>query len=305
MTNLTDGLPKENEITRLYGRDHALIGMLHLLPLPGAPRFDPAAGMAPVVAQAEREAHQLVDAGFDGFIVENGWDIPFVKPEDVGAETAAALAAVLTHLRRVFPNIPIGVNCLANAVDTSIAVAIAAGGNFVRANQWANAYIANEGFIEGRAGMVSRYRHAIGADAVTVWADVQVKLGSHAITADRSLTEQARDAAWFDANALIVTGRRLGDPPLAEDLKEVRDATTLPVVVGSGVHVGNLAEIFEFADAVIIGSSIKKGGVWHGPMDEDVLEAITAERDSIVAIRARNRGPSSGSDEFALNAVIE
>jgi membrane complex biogenesis protein, BtpA family len=305
MTNLTDGLPKENEITRLYGRDHALIGMLHLLPLPGAPRFEPATGMARVIEQAEREAQQLVDAGFDGFIVENGWDIPFVKPEDLGPETAAALAAVVTHLRRVFPRIPIGVNCLANAVDTSIAVAIAAGGNFVRANQWANAYIANEGFIEGRAGMVSRYRHAIGADAVTVWADVKVKLGSHAITADRSLTEQARDAAWFDANALIVTGRRLGDPPLAEDLSEIRDATNLPVVVGSGVRVDNLEEIFEFADAVIVGSSIKEGGIWHGAMDVSVLVAMTAERDRIVATKAREQARSGDRDELALSRAVE
>jgi membrane complex biogenesis BtpA family protein len=255
--------------------------MLHLLPLPGAPRFDPALGMRSVIDRALREAGQLLDAGFDGFIVENGWDIPFVKPGDVGHETSAALAVVVSELGREHPNVAMGVNCLANAVDTSIAVAAAAGGSFVRANQWANAYVANEGFIEGRAGLVTRYRHAIGADAVTVWADVQVKLGAHAITADRSLIEQAKDAAWFDADALIVTGRRLGDPASLDDLREVREATSLPVVVGSGVTVANLAEMFEVADAVIVGSSIKVGGVWHGQMDEAVLRDMAAERDRV------------------------
>lgn len=281
---LTDGLPKENDVVRLWGRRHVLVGMLHLLPLPGAPKYDPDRGMAAARDRARREAAQLIESGFDGCIVENGWDIPFVKPADIGHETAAALAVIVADLKRDFPHVPIGVNCLANGVDVSIAVAAAAGGSFVRANQWANAYIANEGFVEGPAGRVARYRHGIGADAVTVWADVKVKLGAHAITADRSIAEQARDVAWFDADALIVTGSRLGDPPAEDDLQTVREATALPVVVGSGVRVDNLEEVFRHADAVIVGSSIKRNGVWHQPMDEGVLRLMCAERDRIAAI---------------------
>lgn len=282
--DLHDGVPKDNEILRLFGRQGVLVGMIHLLPLPGAPRYPARAGMDAVLEQALAEARLLVDAGFDGVIVENGWDIPFLKPGEVGHETVAALAVVVDRLKQVL-DIPIGVNCLANAVEASLAVAAGAGGAFVRANQWANAYIANEGFIEGRAGAAARYRRAIGAQEVTVWADVQVKLGSHALTADRSLTEQAKDAAWFDADALIVTGSRLGDEPAQDDLRTVRDATGLPVVVGSGVRVENLGRIFDFADAVIVGSSLKQGGVWHGAMDKDAVTALSRERDRVTRSR--------------------
>ncbi|MGH3656467.1 MAG: BtpA/SgcQ family protein [Micromonosporaceae bacterium] len=280
--SLSDGLPKPDDVARLFGRRGVLIGMLHLLPLPGAPRYRPEDGMAAVLEQAESEARMLRDAGFDGLIVENGWDIPFLKPYEVGHETVAALAVVVDRIRQLV-DIPVGVNCLANAVEASIAVAAGAGGAFVRANQWANAYIANEGFVEGRAGAATRYRHAIGADHVTVWADVQVKLGSHALTADRSLTEQARDAAWFDADALIVTGTRLGDPPAEQDLRAVRQATGLPVVVGSGVRTENLGSILEHADAVIVGSYLKQAGVWHGAMDTDAVTALCKERDRFVS----------------------
>ena len=281
MTQRNDGLPKPNEIKRLFGRRGALIGMLHLLPLPGAPRYVPADGMAAVVDQALAEARTLEECGFDGVIIENGWDIPFVKPEDVGPETAAALAVVVDRVRQAI-DLPVGVNCLANAAHVSIAVAAATGAAFVRANQWANAYIANEGFIEGRAGAVARYRHAIGADHVTVWADVQVKLGSHAVTADRSLSEQARDAAWFDADALIVTGSRLADPPVQNDLRVVREATALSVVAGSGVRSDNLEAIFEYADAAIVGSSLKEGEVWHGAMSKEAVLELVLARDRIM-----------------------
>jgi uncharacterized protein len=275
---------KPSTVAGLFGRPtNALIGMLHLLPLPGSPRYRTEDGVGAAVTRALSEAHQLIDAGFDGFIVENAWDIPFVKPDEVGHETTAALSVVVSELRREFPDVPVGINCLANAVEVSIAVAAATGGAFVRANQWVNAYVANEGFIEGRAGAVARYRHQIGADHVAVWADVQVKLGAHAITADRSLSEQARDAAWFDADALIVTGSRLGDPPDPRDLSTIKAATALPVVVGSGVRVDNLTDILTHADAVIVGTSIKQGGVWHGEMDETVLKSMAAERDRVTA----------------------
>lgn len=245
--------------------------------------------MDAVIRQATDEARVLVDVGFDGLIVENGWDIPFLKPDDIGPETPAAMAVVAAEVARTV-GVPLGINCLANAVDRALAVAAAARAQFVRSNQWVNAYVANEGIVEGRAGMMTRYRHAIGADHVTVWADVQVKLGSHAITADRSVTDQARDAAWFDADALIVTGTRLGDAPSTAQVQTIRAATHLPLVAGSGVRVDNLAEIFRYTDGAIVGSSIKSGGVWHGDIDREASERLCAARDALER-QAREAAP--------------
>ena len=48
--------------------------------------------------------------------MENGWDIPFLRPEQVGHETAAALAVVVDRVNQAI-DLPVGVNCLANAVE--------------------------------------------------------------------------------------------------------------------------------------------------------------------------------------------
>src|SRR5437773_2087238 len=82
----------------------------------------------------------------------------------------------------------------------AIGVAKAGGASFVRVNQWANAYVANEGLVEGEAGKVLRYRAAIAAEHVRIFADVHVKHGAHAIVADRPLEELARDIEFFDAD---------------------------------------------------------------------------------------------------------
>jgi uncharacterized protein len=276
------GLPRPNDVVRLFGRRGALVGMLHLRPLPGAPRYAPADGMALAMDQALNEARLLQEAGFEALIIENGWDTPFVPPELVGHETVAAMTAVLTALRSEV-HLPIGVNVLANAVDASLAVAVAAGGSFVRANQWVNAYVANEGLMSGRAGEMLRYRRAIGAEHVTVWTDVLVKLGSHSITADRPLKEQVRDLEFHESDAIIVTGQRLADPPVLDHVREVRELTELAVILGSGVTAENAAALLAVADAAIVGSSLKEGGAWWGAMSRKAADSIVAARDAAFA----------------------
>lgn len=232
--------------------------------------------MAEIVRAALADAQAYVRGGVDGLIVENEGDIPFRRPELVGPETVAALTAVTIAVRDAV-SVPIGVNCLANAVVQSIAVAKAAGGVFVRANQWANAYVANEGLVEGAAAEALRFRSALRGEEIAVLADVHVKHGSHAIVADRSLAEQTHDVEAFDADVLIATGQRTGDPTQVEEVSAIKDAATRPVIVGSGLTVANAVELLKVADGAIVGSAMKRGGLWWNPVDEERVAAIMLE----------------------------
>jgi membrane complex biogenesis BtpA family protein len=159
-------------------------------------------------------------------------------------------------------------------------VAKAAGASFVRVNQWANAYVANEGFIEGPAAVATRYRAMLHARSVRIFADVHVKHGAHAITADRSISELARDVEFFDADVAIATGQRTGDAATMDELRTIAEGTALPVVVGSGVTPANVGDIFSVADGVIVASWLKRDGVWWNPVDPDRLRAFMAEANA-------------------------
>ena len=54
-----------------------LIGMVHLLPLPGAPGYR--GSIDEIAACAASDARILADAGFDAVLVENYGDAPFRK----------------------------------------------------------------------------------------------------------------------------------------------------------------------------------------------------------------------------------
>jgi membrane complex biogenesis BtpA family protein len=257
--------PRENALKILFGKPKAIIGVVHSQPLPGAPGYD-AETVESLYDFAVREAEHYATGGFDGVIVENHGDIPFLKPDDIGPETVASMAVLADRVRRAC-GLPVGINVLANGALAALAIAKAADALFVRVNQWANAYVANEGIIEGPAAKATRYRSWLRARDIKVFADVHVKHGAHAIVADRGIPELTRDVEFFDADVVIVTGQRTGDEATKEEISEIKGATSLPVVVGSGVHQGNVGGILSLCDGVIVASSLKRDGVWWNEID--------------------------------------
>jgi membrane complex biogenesis BtpA family protein len=270
---------REDALRAMFVVAKPVIGTIHVLPLPGAPRYR-SQTMQDIIASAVADARAYLAGGVDGLIVENEGDIPFRKPERVGPETVAAMTAVTVAIRDSV-EIPVGINCLANAVIQSLAIAKATGGMFVRANQWANAYVANEGIIEGAAAEALRFRRLIDGEEIRVLADVHVKHGSHAIVADRTLQELTHDTEAFDADVLIATGQRTGDPTRVDEVSVIKSVATRPVIVGSGLTAANAAALMAIADGAIVGSAMKRDGVWWEPVDVDRVIAIMAEVERV------------------------
>lgn len=268
-----------DQILNIFKTQRAIIGVVHCPAFPGTPRHD-GRGVDEICDAALRDAEAYAAGGVDGLIVENHGDIPFLRPGDIGPETVAFMTAAT---RRVIAEtgLPTGVNLLANAPIPAFAVAAASGARFIRVNQWANAYVANEGFLDGDAARALRYRKQIAADGVAVFADSHVKHGAHAVTADRSIEELTRDLEFFDADVVIATGQRTGDAVTDEELGTICGATGLPVIVGSGVTAGNVARILSQARGAIIGSSLKEGGVWWKPVDRTRVETFMTEVNAL------------------------
>jgi membrane complex biogenesis BtpA family protein len=264
----------------------SVIGMIHVGPLPGAPLGAPDADVDRLVEQAASEARLLASSGFDALMIENMHDRPYVK-RDAGPEIVAAMTAVGREVRRAV-NLPLGVQVLAGGNRQAIAVALACGAAFVRTEGFVFAHVADEGLMESDAAELLRYRRAIGAESVRVFTDLKKKHASHAITAGVSLEETARAAEFFLADGVIVTGTATGRPASAAEVQAVSETVDLPVLVGSGVSPGNLAD-YAAADAFIVGSSLKRGGKWSNALDPARARAV-AKAFRAARPRGRSRG---------------
>lgn len=257
-------------VPALFGMPRALIGMIHAGALPGSPlSADP---VDVICAHAVAEARVLAAAGFHGLLLENMHDRPYVRGQ-AAAETVAAMAVIAREIRREV-GLPLGLQVLAGANREAIAIAHASGARFVRVEGFVFAHVGDEGVHESDAAALLRHRRALGAGDVRVFADVKKKHSAHALTADVSLVDTARAAEFFLADGVIVTGNATGDPADARAVAEVAAATGLPTLVGSGVDAHNVAS-YRAADALIVGSSLKKGGHWTGPLDEARCLAVS------------------------------
>jgi membrane complex biogenesis BtpA family protein len=263
-------MDSQSVIRSIFGVPRALIGVLHVGPLPGAPGN--ARSVMELADAAAAEARLYASAGFHGLILENTFDRPYLKGK-VGPEIVAGMAVIGVEIRRAVPALPLGIQVLAGANTAAMAVAHACGAVFVRVEGFVFAHVADEGLIESTAGELLRYRQAIGAGNVRVFADIKKKHSAHAITADVDLAETAKAAQFFRADGVIVSGIATGSPTDPAEVDAVSQAVGIPTLVGSGVTPENIAA-FGAADALIVGSSVKEGNLWSNPLSEGNARAV-------------------------------
>lgn len=248
----------------------ALIGVIHLKALPGAPGH--VLPMEEIIRLALADARALEQAGFDAAIVENFGDRPFTAGR-IPPASAAGLALVAGRIREE-TRLRVGVNALRNDAETALGVAVATGASFIRVNVHVGVYATDQGIIEGKADETLRYRKSLGA-RVAILADVGVK---HARPlSEPDIARAAKDTAYRGmADGLIVTGPATGESVNLKDLQRVRESVPdRRILAGSGATTGNIAEILRIATGVIVGSSLKENNDPDRPIDPDRARTFT------------------------------
>jgi hypothetical protein len=245
-------------------RSCRFVGVVHLLPLPAAPRGS--AGFEAVRARALADAEALALGGAEGAIIENFGDAPFARGP-VDPHVVAAMALLVAEVRQRHPALPLGVNVLRNDARAALGIAAVAGADWVRVNVMAGAAVTDQGVIEGNAHEWLRYRRELGAERVQFLADVHVKharpLGGGPIgEAAADLHNRA------GADVLIVTGRATGAPAAEADVAEVRAAAPGAAIwLGSGVSHASAAHWRSRVDGAIVGTALHAGGDVRAPLD--------------------------------------
>lgn len=254
----------------------ALVGMVHLAPLPGAPQFG--GSIDAVVDDALTRARQLVEAGFPALMVENFGDVPFYA-DDVPPVTIAAITRCVSHIAAEV-DVPIGVNVLRNDGIAAVAIAGVTGAAMLRVNVLSGLMQTDQGPIVGRAAEVVRHRREVAPDT-RIWADVMVK---HASPPPGLTLEQSADDTWHrgGADALVLSGAGTGHAPDLDAFRKVRATVAdAPLVVGSGATLDNLASLAELADHIIVGTALEVDDVPGAPLDPARLDRFVEAAASV------------------------
>ncbi|PSP54905.1 phosphorybosylanthranilate isomerase [Halobacteriales archaeon QS_1_67_19] len=276
--------------------DNPVVGVVHLSPLPGAPKF--AGDFDAVRGAALRDARRLEAGGVDAILLENFGDAPFY-PDDVPKHVVAAMTRVATEIRDEV-DLPLGINVLRNDAAAALSVAAAAGAAFVRVNVHVGARVTDQGVVEGTAHETVRLRERVAAD-VAILADLDVKHSAPLARRDaprRASGERSdpRDADPLDAEAvaepiergladgLVVSGAGTGhevDLDRLEAVATARDERGLdaPIFVGSGTTPENVADLLDVADGAIVGTALKEDAETTNPVAEERVRAVVEAAD--------------------------
>jgi membrane complex biogenesis BtpA family protein len=265
-------------------RTPSLVGVVHLPPLPGSPRFRET--FATIVAGAVRDAHALRGAGFDLVLLENFGDAPFFA-ERVPPVTVSAMTACAVAVREACPDLPLGINMLRNDAGAALAIAAVVGACCIRVNVHTGARVTDQGVVQGRAAETLRLRHALGAENVAIWGDVDVK--HSAPLGERDAVREAEDLVKRGlADVVLVTGEGTGRGVDEGKLGLVRGAVPVPVLVASGATADSLERLAPLCDGVIVGSALRSDGVAGGPIDARCASAF-----ALAFARAFGRAPGT------------
>jgi uncharacterized protein len=251
----------------IFGVAKPIVGMVHCWPMPGAPGYT-GYGLDTIIDHALRDAEALREGGVDGLIVENMWDIPFRAGSRIAPESIAAHAVVARAVGQAV-DLPLGINLVHNGGTALLGIALAAGARFIRVCMFTGAGVWEAGeWDEGCSAELMRRRKELGAEHIKILADVDKKHSVRFPGID--LATHIEWTRFSGADGLIVSGRMTGDAP---DLAKVREAKALagdrPVLLGSGATEDNAAAFLGAADGIIVGSSLKVGGVCENPVDPE------------------------------------
>ncbi len=261
-----------NWLNDVFGVSKPAIGMVHLLPLPGAPQHDAAGGMPKILKAARQDLEALQAGGIDAVMFCNEHDRPYTLAADPAI--VAAIAHVIGALKDVV-RVPFGVDVLWDP-QAALAVARASGARFVR-EIFSGVYASDMGLWNTNAGQAVRYRHQIDADDVRVLFNINAEFA--APLAARSLRDVARSIVFSSVpDGICVSGAMTGEAVSPESLCTVKEAVgEVPVFINTGARRENIAQLIQHADGVVVGSSLKVNGSTWNPVDHERVKAFMSE----------------------------
>jgi membrane complex biogenesis BtpA family protein len=232
-----------------------VIAALPLLPFPGSRRPE-ACPVAQVRDHALANARLAVENGVRVLCLQDSGDTP-VAPR-VEPHTIAGVTAVGAALKREFPDLVLGISLMSHGAREPIAIAQAIDAQFVRLRVFVGAMVRPEGILVGCAHEAIQYRAHIGAEGVSLLADVYDRTGEP--LGKQSLGEAARQAAVKGhADGLILGGRSFEESKLM--LAEVRAAELhVPTLMGGEAAAADLWQLKSLCEGVLVNSAFEREG---------------------------------------------
>ncbi|MHA1369209.1 MAG: BtpA/SgcQ family protein [Promethearchaeota archaeon] len=278
------------ELNFTMNKNLEIIGMIHIPPLPGSPKYDDTTGLSSILSSCIHDLDVYLDSGINGTIFENFGDVPFF-PSNVPPETIASMTWIITkcidkyRLKIEDKNFKIGINVLRNDPIAALAIAKAVNADFIRVNIHSGTSSTDQGIIEGKAHETMRYRKKIESSSVEIMADVRVKHANSIYKTNIVQESIELVKRGLVDGGLIFTGSMTGSRPDKNIISNIpiikKRLPNTKIYIGSGINKSNIKEIIKESsfniDGFIIGTAFKENQNIQGKVVKDKIHKILDE----------------------------
>jgi membrane complex biogenesis BtpA family protein len=245
-----------------FGSTKPIIAMVHLLPLPGSPLYDPDGGIQKIIDAAAKDLAALQEGGVDAIMFGNEGDRPYLlKASPVSLATYALIVGQL----KSFLRLPFGMNYLWDPV-ASVALGVASGARFVR-EIFTGVYDSDMGLWAPDAASAVRLRSEAHRADLKLMFNINAEFASP--IGQRSIAQRAKSAVFSSlADVVLVSGPMTGQAVETTDLQEAKKAVgSIPVFANTGVNIENVEKVLSIGDGAIVGTHFKIDGNTWNPVD--------------------------------------
>ena len=247
----------------LFGTEKPVVGLMHLLAMPTDPGFDRERGMEYVLERARRELHALQNGGIDAVLFCNEFSIPYVR--HVEHVTIGAMAYVIGSLSGEIC-VPFGVHAAHDPAHT-LDLAGAVGADFVR-GYFSGINGGDYGMMNFEPGELRRHQVHVCAEKARIFHSLVPEGGRPMV--DRDYRDMAVTNDFNLApDAYMVAALTAGRQSSLSLIKEIKSVTKTPVFCNNGVTAETVTGILEVADGCMVGTSLKKDGIFTAEADEE------------------------------------
>ncbi len=229
-----------------------IIAVIYLRPLLGYPKHP---GINQVIDFALEDLAVLRKCGVDAALLENEHDHPYTVK--ASKEVIASMSVIGHCLKREAGDYPLGSEFLINDPEASLAIAKSAGHSFIRTDYFVDRMSREEygGEMEINPKALIDYRRKIKAEDIQLLTDIQVKYAT--MLEEKTLAQSAKEAYDNQSAAAVVSGKITGIAPHRDEILEAKEgAPNLPIIIGSGLALDNLDQLYKYIDGAIVGTAL-------------------------------------------------
>ena len=245
------------------GKKKAIIGLIHLYPMPGTPFFEEG-NFERSLEKAVKDSRNLFEGGADGCLIQTVDKVYPGKDEADYARVAAMAAITYAVTQNVGPEFQIGVQLMWNSLHASLAIAKVCNASFIRCTALIGATMSPFGLVQADPLSLQNYRMQLQAQNIKLIAEIE-GMHFHWYGEEKPVPQIARSAAMVGAHGVEIA---IADEEKSNALvREIKTAMpNLPVILGGYTNHENAARRLKDADGAFVGTCLEKEG-WGGEID--------------------------------------